>query len=305
MRNVLGMKISDVASLALVSERTVQRYTERYRLTGGVSPFIKSNGPARLLSESDESIIVQTALDNPGVCLRELQQSLEATSGAQVDTSTICRTFQRLGFTYQKIKHLPQQRSDEARLEFMTELSAYDPSMFVWLDETGCTKRNAVREYGYALQGMTPRTFTFKSGGKRYTSIAAISIDGLEDAYITEGNVNGEEFLAYVRRSLLPSLMPFNGTNPKSVVIMDNASIHHIEEVVSTIEGVGALVKFLPPYSPDLNPVEEVFAQVKHWIRLNDTAFQATQNPRILIAMAFGEVTQENCMSYIKDSGYI
>ena len=54
---------------------------------------------------------------------------------------------------------------------------------------------------------------------------------------------------------------------------MDNASIHHVNEV-STIEGVGALMKFLSPYSPDLNPVEEVFAQVKDWIQLNDSPFK-------------------------------
>ncbi len=102
------------------------------------------NGPARLLSEFDESILIQTTLDKPGACLSELQQSLEQASGVQVDTSTICRTYQRLGFTQQKIKHMPQQRSEEARLEFMAEVSAYDPSMFVWLDETGCDKRDAV-----------------------------------------------------------------------------------------------------------------------------------------------------------------
>ena len=99
---------------------------------------------------------------------------------------------------------MPQQPSEEARLQFMAEITAYDPSMFIWLDETGCDKRNAVRLYGYALRGLTPRCFTFKSGGKRYTSIAAMSVDGIEDAYITEGNVDGEKFLEYVR-SLLPS----------------------------------------------------------------------------------------------------
>lgn len=132
----------------------------------------------------------------------------------------------------------------------------------IWLDETGCDKRNAVRQYGYALRGLTPRSFTFKNGGKRYTSITAMSMDGIEDAYITEGNVDGEKFLEYVRRSLLPTLMPFDGENPKSIVILDNASIHHIEEVVCTIQGVGALVKFHPPYSPDLNPVEEVLLRL-------------------------------------------
>ena len=75
---------------------------------------------------------------------------------------------------------------------------------------------------------------------------------------------------------------------------------------MSTIEGIGALVKkFPPPYSPDLNPVEEVFAQIKHWIQSNDSVFQATQDPRVLIAMAFNTVSKDYCLSYLKDSGYI
>ena len=184
-------------------------------------------------------------------------------------------------------------------MEFMAEISAYDPSMFIWLDGTGSNERNAVREYGYALRGMAPRHYAFKCGGKRYTSIASMSIDGLEDVYLTEGNVNGESFLDYVRRSLLPTLMPFNGVNLKSVVIMDTASIHHVQEVISTIEAMGALVKFLPPYSP----IEEVFSEVKHWIKSN-VVFQCTQNPHALVTMAFGEVSSENCRSYNKHSGY-
>ena len=98
--------------------------------------------------------------------------------------------------------------------------------------------------------------------------------------------------------------MPFDGINPNSVVIMDNASIHHVDEVVDTIQSVGTLVRFLPPYCPDLNPCEEVFAQVKHWIQSNDMVFQATRYPAVLIAMAYCEVTQQNCLSYIRDSGY-
>ena len=305
MSQIRGLKAADIASLTFVSKRTVQRYVERYKVTGDVAQFVRKNGPARMLTDREEALIVQAVLNKPGVCLHEIQTMLQV-SGIQVDTSTICRTLHRLGFTYQKIKHLPLQRSDNARQAFMAEVSVYDPSMFIWLDETGCDRRNAVRQYGYGLRGMTPRSFTFKSWGKRYTAIAAMSLDGgLEDVYLTEGNVNGDEFLNYVRRSLLPLLMPFNGANPKSVVIMDNASIHHVEEIESTIRGVGALVLFLPPYSPDLNPVEEVFAEVKHSIQLNDTVFQSTANPRVLISMAFAEVSQEHCLSYIKDSGYI
>ena len=66
--------------------------------------------------------------------------------------------------------------------------------------------------------------------------IASMSVTGLEDVYITEENFNGRSFVEYVRHSLQPMLMPFNGINPKSVVIMDNTSIHHIDEVISAIE---------------------------------------------------------------------
>ena len=69
--------------------------------------------------------------------------------------------------------------------------------------------------------------------------------------------------IEFVRDVLLPHLMPFNGINPRSVVIMDNASIHHVEEVINLIEiQAGARVLFLPPYSPDLNPVEGIFSQI-------------------------------------------
>ena len=305
MKKVHGMAVADIATTFLVSERTVQRYIERFEQTGNVSRFVKKDGPNRLLDELDEAVLVQLILDKPGVYLNELQHALAATNRVEAGTATIWRTLLRLGFTHKKIKHLPMQRSDEARVEFMAEISAYDPAMLVWLDETGSDKRNAVREYGYALRGMTPRDYTFKSWGKRYTCIASMSVTGLEDVYITEGNVDGESFVEYVQRSLLPTLMPFNGINPKSVVIIDNASIHHVDEVISTIEAIGAIVKFLPTYSPDLNPVEEVFSEVKHWIKSNDIIFQSSQNPRVLLATAFSLVSQENCLSYIRDSGYI
>ena len=226
MKCGLGMKTAEIATTMFVSDRTVQRYVQRFELTGNVSPFQRKNGPGRILTEADEAVLVERLFDQPGVCLTELKQLL-LLRGVDVDESTVWRTLHRLGFTHKKIKHLPLQRNDAERYQFMAEMSAYDPAMFVWLDETGCDKRNAVREYGYALRGMKPRCYSFKSGGKRYTAIASMSMNGLEDVYITEGSVNGDSFLEYVRRSLLPTLMPFDGINPNSIVIMDNASIHH------------------------------------------------------------------------------
>ena len=82
--------------------------------------------------------------------------------------------------------------------------------------------------------------------------------------YLTvQGTVNGDIFYNFVQSNILPHLMPFNGTNPHSVLVLDNAAIHHIDGIKTMIEEVGALVLFLPPYSPDYNPIEEAFGKVK------------------------------------------
>ena len=162
---MLGMKTVDISSVTFVSERTIQRYVEQFKVTVDVAQFAKRNGPTTILSGREEALIVQAVLDKPGLCLHELQSCLHV-NGVQVDVSTICRTLHRLGFTYQKIKHLPMQRSEDTRQEFMAEVAnMYNPSIFIWLDETGRDRRNAVCQYGYGLRGMTPRSFTFKSWG--------------------------------------------------------------------------------------------------------------------------------------------
>ena len=80
------------------------------------------------------------------------------------------------------------------------------------------------------------------------------------DCKIYDGTVDGDQFYMCVHKYLLPHLMPFDGVNAHSVVIMDNASIHHVDEVIKMIQGVGAMVLFLPPYAPGYNP-----SILKHW----------------------------------------
>ena len=88
-----------------------------------------------------------------------------------------------------------------------------------------------------------------------------MTAEGLLDVKIVRGSVTGDDF---VERQLLPHLMSFNGTNP---VIMDNCSIHHVDSVADTFEEIGVIVHYLPPYSPDYNPIEFLFSKVKSLIR--------------------------------------
>lgn len=95
-----------------------------------------------------------------------------------------------------------------------------------------------------------------------------------------------------------------NAMQCSSVVIMDNASIHKRSTIQGIINGVGALLRFLPMYSPDLNPIEEVFAEVKGFLTANDGVLRATKSPKTLITMAFCSVKKENYISYINHAGY-
>ena len=223
-----------------------------------------------------------------------------------MSVSTICRTVMKMGFTRKKIHHIAMQQSELLRAEFMAKISVYDPEMIIWTDESGCDRRNSSRKYGYSLRGLPVKDYRILARGKRYSAIPLLTVEGIHDVYLAEDSVNGEKFEHFLRECLLPILMPFNGINPRSVVVMDNATIHHIETVVDLIENQShAKLILLPPYSPDLNPTEEVFSKVKYIMKENDQLFQVSSNPRILLLEAFAMITQENCPSFIRDCGYL
>lgn len=107
----------------------------------------------------------------------------------------------------------------------MAEISVYDPRMFVWIDETDCDCRHSTRKYGCSVRSIPICDQRILIRGTIYTAIPVISTDGIHDVFIAEGTMNGDHFTKFVRSVLLPHLNPFNGVNPRSVVIMDNATI--------------------------------------------------------------------------------
>ena len=135
--------------------------------------------------------------------------------------------------------------------------------MLLWFDESGFDNCNSVRKFGYSLWGMHPVDHRLLVRGIRYSVIPVMSATEIHDLYLAEDSVNGERFEYFVRTCLLPILLPYNGINPCSIVIMDNAAIHHVCPVVHLIQSTGAKLVFLPLYSPDLNPLEPVFVKVK------------------------------------------
>ena len=129
--------------------------------------------------------------------------------------------------------------------------------------------------------------------GERISAIACISVAGLLDVKTVRGTSDGDTFYDF--------LMPFNGKNPHSVVILDNCSIHHTPEVTLMIE-VGALVHFLPPYSPDFNPIEEKFSKVKTTLKSIESIMADITDVEALLLGTFMSVTPKDCQGWIYHS---
>ena len=99
-------------------------------------------------------------------------------------------------------------------------------------------------------------------------------------------------------------MMPFNGSNPRSIAVMDNLSVHHACEVEEHFRQSGIVLLFLPAYSPDLNPMEEAFSFIKSYLRKHDCLLQLIPDPSVIIEAAFDAITTEHCKSWITHSGY-
>jgi len=131
---------------------------------------------------------------------------------------------------------------------------------------------------------------------KTMTFLAALRHDRIDAPWFIEGPINGESFRTYVEHVLLPTL------RPGDIVILDNLGSHKSKAVRHLIRSVGAKIFFLPKYSPDLNPIEQVFAKLKHLLR--KAAARTADAVCAAIAAALDAFTSEECANYLKNSGY-
>ncbi len=131
---------------------------------------------------------------------------------------------------------------------------------------------------------------------KTMTFIAALRHDRIDAPWFIEGPIDGDSFRLYVKEVLLPTL------RPGDIVILDNLGSHKSKAVRQMIRSVGARIFFLPKYSPDLNPIEQVFAKLKHLLRR--TAARTADAVCVAIADALDAFTPQECANYLKNSGY-
>ncbi len=170
-----------------------------------------------------------------------------------------------------------------------------DPEKLVFIDEMGAATNMALR-YGWAPRGERLLSKAPHGHWKNTTFTAALRHDRIAAPLVIDGPMNAAIFQAYVEQFLVREL------EPGDIVILDNLSSHKGDAVREMIEAVGAELLFLPPYSPDLNPIEQAFAKIKHLLR------KAARRCRDTLWDEIGRIIQDiapdECAAYITNSGY-
>ena len=295
----LQLNILKIAENLSVDKSTVSRVLHTFCSTGLVSKkAYPVHRARRKITLPIQLFILNLVLDQPGILLREIQSLLLSELQLKVCLSTIYRFLHKAGFTRQKLLLYAAQRSEFLRMKYTSEMSIYNTEMMIFVDETGTDMRDIHRKHGYSLRGKPLKSQVLHIRGERVSAIACMSMNGLLDVQVLHGTTDGETCYDFVQTHLLPHLLPFNGENCHSVVIMDNCSIHHIPEVTQSINAVGSLVEFLPPYSPDFNPIEELFSKVKTILPTVEC-----HNPQLTIETtlltAFAQITVQDCQKWI------
>ena len=165
----------------------------------------------------------------------------------------------------------------------------------VFIDETWVTT-NMTRRYGRALRGQRLVDKVPYGHWKITTYLGALRHDGLVAPLVVDGAINGELFVAYVQQHLAPTL------KPGDIVVMDNLSSHKVSGVRKAIEAVGARVVYLPPYSPDFNPIEMVFSKLKHLVR--SAAPRSVDALWDLLGCLTDAFPADECQRYLRHCGY-
>jgi transposase len=192
---------------------------------------------------------------------------------------------------------LEQARADIAprRRRWQTLQVGLDPRRLVFIDETWI-KTNMAPLRGWGPRGDRLRGFAPHGRWRTLTFLGALRCDALTAPCVFDGPINGECFRAYVEQQLIPVL------RPGDIVIMDNLGSHKSAALRRMIRAAGARLWYLPPYSPDLNPIEQTFAKIKHWMRIAQKRTVADVWRHI--GSLVETIQSDECNSYFLNAGY-
>ncbi|PPQ78673.1 hypothetical protein CVT24_002262 [Panaeolus cyanescens] len=250
------------------SSRTFDRIHALWVATGDVVRHTNGvRGRPRILHFSDVEYLKQLVRHRPNWFLDELQHLLQTNRFIAAHFTTVHRELVRAGFTTKDIKKVALERDEGLRADFIGRMAQYTPIQLGFLDEVSKDERTSFRAKGRSRCGRRAPMKGVFVRGRRFSAEGLLTLDGMISSTVVEGSMTHDLYMQYLEFTVLPLCSPYPG--PLSVLVMDNARIHHGDNILDLVERFGVRIEFLPPYSPDLNPIEEAFSKVKAFLRRN------------------------------------
>jgi transposase len=274
---------------------TAIRWAQRLQGEGHVEARAMGGDQRSRLREHREAVLTLLA-HQPDLTLEEIRGALIERHAITVGRGTIWRFLKAHNITLKKSLHAAeQQRPDVAAAchAFIRRQPALDPERLVFLNEKSASTNMTRRLGRCALRLLAPVPH---GHWKTTTLVAGLRTTGITAPYVLDGALNGDIFRAYVGQILAPTL------SSGDIVVMDNLPCHKVAGVQQAIDSRGARLLYLPPYSPDLNPIEQAFAKLKALLR------KAGERTRDGLWNAIAQILQllspDECRNFFRSSGY-
>jgi len=295
-----GATYDECAAQFLVSRSTVDRLIHRFRQTGDIEPKPHGGGHPRALPSQIAHVLVELVEVAPDATRDELRHALKATLGIELSVTAIGRELRRLKLSLKKKTVRATEgetpKNKAARRRFCQEVRQIEPERLICVDETG-SHIAMTRSQAWAPVGKRAIDITPRNRGRVLTLLGALSIDGFEAFRAVEGGTSAQVFREFISSNLVPKL------KPGDVVIMDRLGAHRATGVRELIEACGARIKFQPPYSPMLNPVEHAWSKVKGILRELEARDKAAL--REAARRAAKQITPADAIGWFKHCGIL
>ncbi len=232
-------------------------------------PPLRRLGRPRKLTSADEEVLLGLLLSEGWRQQKELVFWLWCERNLLVHRSTVSRVLKRRKWTQRELRRLSLNQSEALRDAWREEIRRFVAEDLVFIDESIFNEKTGWRHRGYGPIGSDARYPADINRGRTWSILPAMTVNGyLPCTGVKEGYYKTFDVLNWLRTALLPALRQNGDARPR-VVILDNVSVHIDAAITEAIEAEGHLVRFLPPYSPDFNPIELSFSVLKAWFHRN------------------------------------
>ncbi|WP_144402267.1 IS630 family transposase [Francisella tularensis] len=259
-----GMTEFELSKFFNIDKRTVVSWIEFYKRTGDYSSK-QGVGCGRVASFTDKTLIEQYLIDHPDASALDIKEAL----APDIPRSTFYDCLNRLGFSFLKKTPKYKQRKEHERLEYIEKLKEIAQNLLFYIDEMGCDNKLSILR-GWSLIGEPSYGEVLAYQTQRRSIVAGYNYADKKIIAPLEysGYTNTEIFNQWFEEHLCPSL------KPKTTIVMDNASFHKSSKLIEIANKFDVQILYLPPYSPDLNPIEKVWANFKKIFRKVNNSFE-------------------------------